>query len=773
MLFAAEGGRVSLTNATADLEVVSADQQPSAPDLQPVQRRGGAAPSELADGLLPYRSAREHLLDLLDRLDGRLRRELALGHPRSVMQMLSLTAISGDEVDRLLSPGDGPSSTEGVQALALIERSLAECDERIRQRVASSQSAGVGLPMLELARRFGLSELETDLVIGCLAAEVDRRYERIYGYLQDDLSRKAPSAGLLLALFTDDRHALLAARAALQPLAALRYFRILEVADEDAPNPLLSRPLAIDERIASFLLGQNGVDARIAPFVLDVEAPTQGAGLTRKQREGLPALVAHATRCLRAAGGRERLLVYLHGPRRAGVEAMVAEAARALQLPVLAVDAEALAAAGGDFEGRLFLLFREGLLVQAVVYLQNLDRVLEQDPSGGRYNAIVRWAGKLAAVVFASGEQPWRWSAPPVPLLLRTLELQSEGLREQIHLWQALAGEQVPEADLHRLVSRHSLQPGAIAAAWRAALVSASLRGVDAVVSAAELDAACRAQSPLAVSGLARRIVPRHDWSDLVLPPTQREQLRDLCSQARNLSTVYGVWGFERKLSLGKGLSAMFSGPPGTGKTLAAEVIAAELDMEILAIDLSQVVSKYIGETEKNLRQLFDQAASARAILFFDEADALLGKRSDVKDARDRYANTEVAYLLQKMDEYEGITILATNLRQNMDEAFTRRLRFIVEFPFPEEVDRLRIWEGVWPTEVPRAADVDLPSLARQFRMSGGNIRNIALAAAFLAADQGQAVSMRHLQHAARRELLKMGRLITDPDPQLTAGGAA
>jgi SpoVK/Ycf46/Vps4 family AAA+-type ATPase len=262
------------------------------------------------------------------------------------------------------------------------------------------------------------------------------------------------------------------------------------------------------------------------------------------------------------------------------------------------------------------------------------------------------------------------------------------------------------------------------------------------------------------MSTLARRIEPKHRMSDLVLPATQLEQLAAICSQARHASIVYGAWRFDRKLSLGRGLNAMFTGQPGTGKTMAAEVIAAELGVELLKIDLSQIVSKYIGETEKNLRELFEQAARAHAILFFDEADALLGKRSDVKDAHDRYANTETAYLLQKMEEYPGITILATNLRQNMDAAFTRRMRFIVDFPFPDEADRLRIWQSVWPAEVPLGADIDRPLLARQFRLAGGSIRNVAVAAAFLAAEQQQAVSMRHLMLATKRELQKMGRLV-------------
>jgi SpoVK/Ycf46/Vps4 family AAA+-type ATPase len=280
-----------------------------------------------------------------------------------------------------------------------------------------------------------------------------------------------------------------------------------------------------------------------------------------------------------------------------------------------------------------------------------------------------------------------------------------------------------------------------------------------------ELRRACRTYTGVPSSLLARRIEPRHRWTDLVMPAAQLEQLGAICSQAKHSSIVYGAWRFEDKLALGRGLNVLFCGPPGTGKTMAAEVIASDLGVPLLKIDLSQIVSKYIGETEKNLRQLFDQASGANAILFFDEADALLGKRSDVKDAHDRYANTEIAYLLQKMEEYAGIAILATNLRQNIDAAFTRRMRFIVEFPFPEEDDRLRIWHAVWPAHVPFADDVDLPAIARQFRLAGGSIRNVALSAAFLAAEEGTPVSMQHLMRATRRELLKMGRLVGPESP--------
>jgi SpoVK/Ycf46/Vps4 family AAA+-type ATPase len=350
------------------------------------------------------------------------------------------------------------------------------------------------------------------------------------------------------------------------------------------------------------------------------------------------------------------------------------------------------------------------------------------------------------------------------------MELQPPGLTEQFETWRAMAGETFSPVELHRLVSLHSLPLAAIRAAWQMAQGLAAAESTSATARIEHLHQACRVQGGTPASSLARRVEPKHTWDDLILPAPQREQLVALCSQARHGSIVYGTWCFDRKLSLGRSLNALFCGPPGTGKTLAAEVIAADLGLALLKIDLSHVVSKYIGETEKNLRQLFDQAASANAILFFDEADALLGKRSEVKDAHDRYANTETAYLLQKIEEYAGITILSTNLGQNLDDAFTRRMRFIVSFPLPEEADRLRIWQTVWPRELPLAADVDLTAVARKFRLSGGSIRNVALSAAFIAAERVEPVSMRHLMQAIRRELRNMGRIVNEEDMRAVFG---
>jgi hypothetical protein len=329
------------------------------------------------------------------------------------------------------------------------------------------------------------------------------------------------------------------------------------------------------------------------------------------------------------------------------------------------------------------------------------------------------------------------------------------------------AGIALADADVDRLADHFRLTPEQIGAAveWacncaRSRLVAQGGEGrkVEATVAEANMFAAARAQAGRDLAKLARKVESRYCLADIILPPDHLSHLEDICIHAKHRHVVYGEWGFDRKLSLGKGMNVLFSGPPGTGKTMAAEVLAHELRLDLYKIDLSQIVSKYIGETEKNLDRIFTAAQSSNAILFFDEADAIFGKRSEVKDAHDRYANIEVGYLLQKMEEYDGVAILATNLRQHMDEAFVRRMHYILEFPFPDEEQRKRIWEVTFPQETPMGEDVDFEWLAREVRLAGGNIKNIALSAAFHAASDGKIVRMPHLFGAARREHQKLGR---------------
>ena len=751
----------------------------------------------------PYRAPHEHLADLLRLHDLRLKRLVARWQPRKAADILGFAAISAPEVQRLLdarpplnepnaegsphdtaagSPRDpATGSSHDTAARSPPDRpppdqpSLDELEQQLQAhidaRVEQSHLHGVPLPLVALAQRFALSPLEIDLLFASLAVELDRRYERVYGFLHDDMSRRLASPGVALGLYCVSMSEQLSTRALLSPQSPLRYFRLLEVIEDNATIPWLSRSMRTDERIVSFLIGDTQIDSRIAQFVAPLDAGVDSpddAPARASLNESLVRLVNWAS----SSQANKKPLIYLHGTRHAGADRLVSNVARQLNVPVITVDAERLLNPGVDFDQALFLLFREALLSQAALYLRNIDRAFEPPLGSMRYRALLRGLAEMGSVVFASGEQAWSWQLPADPIVLRILELQPEGFLEQLHAWKVLSHDAFTIAELHRLISLHPLPIRAIRDVWRMAEGLAAANDGHTAPTLEDVRQACRTHAGAPVSSLARRIEPRHRWADLILPSGQLEQLHAICSQAKHSSIVYGAWCFESKLSLGKGLNALFCGPPGTGKTMAAEVLAADLGVEILKIDLSQIVSKYIGETEKNLRQLFDQAASVNAILFFDEADALLGKRSDVKDAHDRYANTETAYLLQKMEEYPGITILATNLRQNMDVAFTRRMRFIVDFPFPEDEDRLRIWQSVWPEEVPLAEDVDLPALARQFRLSGGSIRNVALSAAFLAAEQSQPVCMHHLMRATRRELQKMGRLVSEEDNRRYGSGA-
>lgn len=257
----------------------------------------------------------------------------------------------------------------------------------------------------------------------------------------------------------------------------------------------------------------------------------------------------------------------------------------------------------------------------------------------------------------------------------------------------------------------------------------------------------------------AVRINPKYTWDDLILPPEQKEELRNACNQMKYRHIVYGTWGFDKKLSYGKGLSMLFTGPPGTGKTMSAQIIAQELDLQIYKIDLSQVISKYIGETEKNLHEVFTEAQYSHAILFFDETDALFSKRSEVKDSHDKYANIETSYLLQKIEEYEGISVLASNYLQNIDEAFMRRINFIIKYPFPDQVSREQIWNSLFPNEAPLSQDIDIKFLAEKLELSGGHIKNIVLSSAFLAAEKEESIGMKHIIKAAKHEIQKSGKI--------------
>jgi vesicle-fusing ATPase len=399
---------------------------------------------------------------------------------------------------------------------------------------------------------------------------------------------------------------------------------------------------------------------------------------------------------------------------------------------------------------------REAILGDCALLIRTEDA---DAPDISRAAATFAESARLPLVI--SCREPLRSEGRPLP----RLELRKPPGGEQARLWRRALATRLPEespaaldASVDSLVNHFSLGPSAIEMVC--AVVAADPAAADPPMAARLLWDACRAQARSRLDDLAQRIETEAGWDDLVLPAAQKQVLRDIVVHVRQRGKVYGSWGFGSRCARGLGVSALFAGASGTGKTLAAEIMAQELRLDLYRIDLSQVVSKYIGETEKNLRRVFDAAETSGAVLLFDEADALFGKRSEVKDSHDRYANIEVSYLLQRMESYRGLAILTSNLQQALDPAFKRRIRFIVSFPFPGEVERAEIWRRVFPAATPLDR-LDMGKLAR-LNVAGGNIRNIALGAAFLAADDGLPVGMAHVLRTARDEYMKLERPLTD-----------
>jgi len=542
-------------------------------------------------------------------------------------------------------------------------------------------------------------------------------------------------------------------------------YRLLRMPDNlpEGPEPLLARPLRLDDRIVNFALGVRTMDAR-----LESSARLVSAQANSRAPEVSEELCSRTLSLIRTHFGESEpngrnLIFYLCGPAGSDRRALAETISHGIGLNLIVADVEKMMSSPSSFEETVWLLGREALLQPATLCLERLDCLIaEPDKHRTSLNALIEAIRTFSRLTFLLGDQDWRPQGLSGEELFITLEFPQVEDRTGRRLWDSqLNGHYqfAEDMDFDVLANKFRLPPGRIRDALMAAETLAQWRSPeDAEITMDDLHAACRAQATPKLGALARKIIPQYGWDDIVLPDDQLAQLQEMRQQAMNRSVVYGQWGFERKLSRGKGLNALFSGPPGTGKTMAAEVIARDLRLDLFQIDLSQVVSKYIGETEKNLSQIFREAQSSKAILFFDEADALFGKRSEVKDAHDRYANIEVGYLLQKMEEYEGIAILATNLRQHLDEAFVRRMQFIVEFPFPDEEHRRRIWEVIFPREAPLGEDVDFGLLAREVKLAGGNIKNIGLASAFYAAGDGRVIRMSHLVQAARREFQKLGR---------------
>jgi hypothetical protein len=693
---------------------------------------------------VPADPSLEHLLARLQQVEVRVRaaveaRRATDPSPDDPFRGLYL---SHDAVERIL--GD-----EGVRETDLPAQDGAIAIER---QADQWEQRGAVLRLRRLQRVFSLDEQDVELLLVAIAPDLDARFERLFGYLNDDVTRRRATVGLALAL-TGLSAVDGAARARLSASGSLALHALLLI--EDVDRPFLGRSLRVPDRLTSHLLGLDTADPDLLA-VLDASDPPLEAARSEPLERALQAGVWP---------------VHLHEAGLASGVATARASVAALGAGTITVNLGRLAAAARPDDVAASAI-REARLLGAVLVVVGIDAVAERAP-----NLVGRLAEAPCATVLI-GSRTWdpAWSSS-IPVHLEAPVPVGDDRRS---FWEAaiLADGDAAAMNGHRptlvqAADTFKLSAGQVRRATRSARLRALVD--HRTMEPGDIQAGARAQNAAGLERLARRVEPRAGWTDLVVPPDVRSQLEELEIRARHRERVLDAWGIGGRSARGRGITTLFAGESGTGKTLTAEVIAGQLGLDLYVIDLSTVVDKYIGETEKNLDRIFSEADRVNGVLLFDEADAIFGKRSEVRDARDRYANVEVAYLLQRMERFEGLAILTTNLRANLDDAFTRRIDVMVDFPVPDEGARLALWRMHLPDGLPKADDLDLAFMADRFRLSGGNIRNVCMTAAFLAAEAEAPVTMGHLIRATEREYRKLGRLTVEGEfgPYLAMLGSA
>ncbi|MEM7535652.1 MAG: ATP-binding protein [Chloroflexota bacterium] len=717
--------------------------------------------------------------------------------------------VTDNEAQQLLSlpfsGRKGITNEAEKTALDVLRQTVEHAAQQSYALLISAHQEGVVARLNRFVQTFGLSSFELDAFLVCLAPALDSRYEYLFGYLQNDITRRLPTVNLILEILYPF---------GVERLQYLPYFnedttliqnQIIHLKKGANASPYRLGQLAyVDETIVAWLMGNyqplSGLETAIQlEFVQppDVGQPDTGQPdtggkdwkeraqptgtvldtnlLTESARKVLERAVDVSLSGIEAQDEKSnetQPLILFYGADKVSQRLATAFLAQQMNQPYLAVDMATIVAALGKNESPLWALrraLRDARLTDAIAFLYNWDPCLKD---GLLPIELLNELYKHNDMLVIASEEQWQPSGLERTRTVIQLTFSLPDHHQRFAFWH----HYLADVFEHDPTMEETLSPSTLAAQF--VLTAAQIR--DAAITAQDyaiqqnrpleledLYAAARAHSGHRLNEMARKIEPRYDWEDIILPPMQIEILKELVNTVRNRAKVLEDWGVGKKLAASAAVTVLFAGPPGTGKTMSAEVIAKSLGLDLYKLDLSNLVSKYIGETEKNLEKIFTEAQSSNAILFFDEADAIFGKRSGVKDARDRYANIEVSYLLQRMESYDGVTILATNLRANLDEAFLRRIHFAVDIPFPDIDDRIRIWETLMPADIPRDPDLNLLEMARRFKLAGGNIRNIIVGAAFLAATDDGAITMRHLLHATRRELQKMGRLVSEAEMRI------
>ncbi len=597
-----------------------------------------------------------------------------------------------------------------------------------------------------LAERFGLSRFERNVLLLCAALELDTSVASLCNLAQGNANRPYPTFALALTLFDEP------AWEALSPERPLRYWRLVEI-NQPGAQPLTTSALRADERVVNYVKGLNYIDDRLAPFLVPLQPSSGTLPLPDSQLTATATIVNK----LQTTSQSHVPVVQLPGNDSASKQLIAWHAVSTMGLHLYRLPAEWLPSNATELDTLARFINRESALLPIAFYVDSgeIDKPAGETAETTRSSTLQRFLTRINCLVFLDTRDVRNFSTAQ----MITVDVGKPTRGEQQAAWEHTLGDSAADSPT-KLAGQFNLGLAEIDRIAKA--TSTEPVAGDERTFHERLWDECLASTRPRLDELAQRLDAKAKWPNLVLPKQEMNLLHQIAAQVSQRAKVYEEWGFSKKMNRGLGISALFAGDSGTGKTMAAEVIANELRLNLYRIDLSAVVSKYIGETEKNLRRLFDAAEDGGAILFFDEADALFGKRSEVKDSHDRYANIEINYLLQRLEAYRGLAILATNMKNALDAAFTRRLRFIVNFPFPGLPERRDIWRDVFPPET-LTKGLDFDRLSR-LNLTGGNIHNVALNAAFLAAKANQPVTMPLIFEAARAEFGKLERLVNEAD---------
>lgn len=606
-----------------------------------------------------------------------------------------------------------------------------------------------------LCDKFSLSDLERQLVIMSLAAELHPKYEKVYGLIADDVSIKYPTLEVALKILSDDHREYPAYKREWINGGSLQRFLL---SDSPWNQYGQNREIRLDARIVHFILGMDKLSYQLENYI-KIFYPDASLSPLLIQTDLQERLRSYYTPAFKE---HETIIANLEGAYGTGKTFQLRHLCKSLDKNLLLLDMT-LFLSDASPEKLIQSIICETILQDAILALKITDSIEDKIITGlkGLTNGFVNEFpfGRILFVVSTQSMKKY-FSGKRERILYYQLELPDEMERKCI--WQSMGREYRFDKPIKwgEFASKFRFTPGQIKDSLELACVNAAgNKSRQDEIDTGSLISACYQNGKSHLITKARKIHAKFYWEDIILTDEAKSLLMDACNQMKYRQMVFGDWGFEKKLSYGKGLSIVFSGPPGTGKTMSAQVVANELQLELYKVDLANLVSKYIGETEKNLEGIFDEARLSNAILFFDEADAVFGKRTEVKDSHDRHANVETAYLLQRIEDYEGVTILATNYLKNIDEAFLRRFNFVIDFPFPDADYREKIWRSIFPKETP-LKDLDFSLIAKRFEISGGNIKNIAIAAAFIAAEKNEPVGTGHIIKAAKNELNKIGKMV-------------